>query len=276
MIEVELGCTSALKAAAWLKSDLRVHAVLRPLQDATAPPRGPVLRLEAASAAFGALTLLWGNELPASDDALFREAALGRSRAVWSDGLVYDTWRATARPLPARPLKGKPDPARPWLLFERAHAPPAMAQLVQPASLSPPQAHLWLRSREHWRPGFDSVVWQSTRKTLRSLLGHVDGVVASNGPLAWDATRLGLPVVELAGVGPPPELAAMRLARIVPASLVGDRRFWRRIVSDLVLERGAGSWSTSEWLRQARERFDVSGQTPGERWLRQLARRVSY
>jgi hypothetical protein len=94
-----------------------------------------------------------------------------------------------------------------------------------------------------------------------SLLGHVDVVVASPGPLAWDAARTGVPVLAPSRHPIPAEQARRRLARLVPSALARNPGFWHSIGNDLV-EARYGDWRTDEWVLRARALREACSERP--------------
>ena len=265
--QLELDVTSsAVRRAAWLLlRDRRVRFVPRLLGSAL-PARGPVLRLEPGSRAYGLVSVLWGEDEPREDTA--QQAAVGSSRAVWAPGGGRESWQDIARPLPGRASYGTPDFERPWVLLGQGAAwqPDAVARHT---GLTNAQPHL-LDPRGLRAP--DAVWWLSTRRTLRSLLGHVDALIAEPGPLTWDAARVGLPTWSADGVAAPASaLESRRLARLVPESLVGDADFWRQLVDDL-LRGDCSLWGTQQWLELARERAAARERAWPQRLKRKLGK----
>lgn len=253
---VELGALKPelLRIARFLGSDPRVEISTRRVRAPHALPQGRVLRLEAASCVAPLVSVLWGEE-PLGSRSSAREvadAALGVSRACWVTTHEPELWYRTSRPLPERARLGAPAKDRPWVLVApqlRVDA-PALSELTGLHQAQPHFLRLTRAARQQ-----RGVAWLPTRSVLASLLGHVDAVVAASGPLAWDALRAGTPVfAPVTDAGASAEASRQRLARIVPAQLVGSREFWRSLVSQLLDGSFASEWGTGAWLLQARSR----------------------
>jgi hypothetical protein len=118
----------------------------------------------------------------------------------------------------------------------------------------------------------DPVWWLPTRNVLLSLLGRVHAVVASQGPLAWDAARIGVPVIEPEPVRALPAAGVeRRLACMVPGRLVDDDAFWLMIGSQLADGINSEEWGTSAWTLLARDSgAAVRGGFPAGTWQRKL------
>ncbi len=238
---------AVLRAATFLRNHprLRVNVIAR--SGATTLPSDGVLRIEPGSRLEPVLTLLWGGyKAPAAE--VQRSARVGLSAAVLNRGPTGYEWSGRARPLPSRSRFGFPDESRPWVLVA-PHARVSRDRIAALTGLSDPQLHYLSPRPAAIVAG--SVCWLPTRHVLLSLLGRVHAVVASQGPLAWDAARLGVPVFE-----PEPVRALSaasverRLSSMVPAKLLGDREFWECIGSQLA--DGASDWGTVAWTLRAR------------------------
>src|SRR5690606_29939547 len=81
----------------------------------------------------------------------------------------------------------------------------------------------------------DTVVWPASRSVVEALLGQVHAIVCRPGPLWWDAAAANIPVFcpePLTAVES--EVAARRLAHVVPSRLVECEEFWQSVVSDVL------------------------------------------
>lgn len=236
------------------------------MRSADLPPSGRVLRLEPGSCARPLLTVLWGED-PVTLAVNEREqATLGANRACWPTSHEGDDWHRLARPLPSWARLGSPAATQPWVLV----APELRVGerlLTEITGLHHPQPHFLRPTARAGAQG--GVVWLPTSRIIESLLGHVDAVLAPNGPLAWDAKRAGTPVFEM-GDGAPPDLGLRRLARVVPEDLVGEPSFWRTLVSNLLDGSGTSSWGTLPWLRLTRAHWLGRSASPTARLARKL------
>jgi hypothetical protein len=254
-LTLELGGVDAplLRAALLLHRDPRLRVKLRLVASPTRLPASGVLRIELGSSVHPLVTVLWGDE-PAdpSTAGQSEQAALGASAACWSTANRHESWYRIARSLPDWTRIGKPAARQPWVLL----APGAGVDAEQVKRLTGlPNAQLHFLSPFGATPARGDVIWWGTRDVLESLLGHVDAVVAPNGPLAWDAQRIGTPVFDPGtSAGVPLNLGLLRLARLVPQELVADAEFWRVLASGLLHGFAASDWGTLPWLRLARAR----------------------
>lgn len=250
---------------------LRYHPLLNvrvaSRKSASPLPRGRTLRVEPASRIEPMVTLLWGGHAPSEDEAQ-RAARVGLSSAVFGSGPRGYEWSRAGRPLTGVPRVGLPDPKRPWVLVA-PHARMEHAAVVAATGLTDPQLH-YLGAPDTLDAG--SVWWFPTPSTLLSLMGRVHAVVASQGPLAWDAIRLGVPVVEPHPVSALPAVSVeRRLACTVPARLATSREFWDRIGRQLAEGIERDDWGTLAWtLRARRERAHNAGPLAKVAWHRKL------
>ncbi len=260
---------AAFRAASALRSHPRLQVSFAPGRGAHVDPRGRVLRIEPGSRLEPVLTLLWGAHPPLEADALQREVRLGLSAAILGRGPLGYEWSGRAQPLPDRACIGSPDPGRPWVLVA-PHARIDSASIAAVTGLSDPQLH-------YLKPRPDStasapVWWLPTRNVLLSLLGRVHAVVASQGPLAWDAARIGVPVIEPEPVRALPAAGVeRRLSCMVPGRLAEDNTFWYAIGNQLADGIRPEDWGTTAWTLQARDSFPAS-QWPlaASAWQRKL------
>ncbi len=251
-VTIEFGSwgLTTLGIARRLMREPQLRARLR-LADTPEQAPGPgVLRIESASLVRPLVTVLWGDE-PAHEPSA-EDLCVALSREVWSDVQTPESWRLTAGPLPRGLRLGETDPDRPWVLI----APGVATTLAQVEALSKLQdAQLHVLGMSSPKDDRHVVRWLPRRRVICSLLGQVDAVIAPPGPLAWDAARVGVPVFDPASApGLPPELAARRLARTVPAALVGDPGFWEQLARDVSSGVRSPRWGTIRWLLQAREK----------------------
>jgi hypothetical protein len=210
-----------------------------------------VLRIESGSRVEPILTLLYGQERHVDDEEQARAARLGLNAAVFTAGRPGYEWSGRGNPLPARACVGAPDPSRPWVLVAPGVRVDERA-VESLAGLHKPQLH-FLGLPAYSRK-LSSVWWLPSPGVVLSLLGRASSVLAPPGPLAWDAARLGVPVID-AEAKPrlSPSVVDRRLARVVPAALVSDGGFWRALVAQLAEPDDAAEWGTIAWLLQARE-----------------------
>jgi len=249
-IELPSPGITTLRAVKHLLRDQRLNASVRVTSAPRHAPGPGVLRIESASVVRPVVTVLWGDELTRELSPSDLEVAL--SREIWADAASPEPWRMTAEPLLELARIGAPDRERPWVLV--APGVTTAAQYVeQVTGLQEPQLHfLGTGAADGTRA---AVRWLPRRKVVRALLGQVDAVIAPTGPLAWDALRAGVPVFtpESAG-GVPWELAMCRLKRTVPAVLINDGAFWRKLAADLLRGADDARWGTVAWVLHARER----------------------
>ncbi len=254
-----------VKAASFLLRDSRLSCSVRFVRRPETAPSADVLRLEPGSMVRPLISVLWGGDSLAEPT----HRSIGLTRAIWFEGRSSADWQSPGELLTRRSFYGTPDRERPWVLV----APGLRVEstdLEHATGLSNPQLHL-LRPRQAARHR-QAVYWWPSGKVLASLLGRVDAVVAPNGPLAWDAQRVGAPYFEpAAGEGVPAELANRRLARLVPETLVGDGAFWDGLVAQLLDESWVTQWGTKHWLLLARDRAPVR---PGGLRIRRKLRKL--
>ena len=250
-VEVSSRSVTGLRAAWAIRSNPLLNVSIRSVDTPHALPRGRVLRIESGSRVEPILTLLYGVERVVEDAELARAARLGLNAAVFTAGRPGYEWSSRGRPLPARACVGSPDPSRPWVLV----APGARVDgraLEAFAGLSNPQLHFLGPSGYSGKHA--AVWWLPSPSVVLSLLGRVTSVLAPRGPLAWDAERLGVPVID---PEPTPRLpqrvVERRLARVVPAALAADASFWTTLGSQLAQAEVATDWGTIAWLLRARE-----------------------
>jgi hypothetical protein len=250
-IEVSPRNVGALRAAWSLRSNPCLNVSLRSIDTPQELPRGRVLRIESGSRVEPMLTLLYGAERQVDDDEHQRAALLGLNAAVFTAGRPGYEWSGRGRPLPARACVGVPDPRRPWVLVAPGVRVDERA-LERLAALDNPQLH-FLGPAAYSRK-FSAVWWLPSPRVVLSLLGRVGSVLAPPGPLAWDAERLGVPVID-AGSAPwvSARVVERRLAHVVPAALVSEPGFWKSLGSQLAQPDVADAWGTAAWLLRARE-----------------------
>jgi hypothetical protein len=264
---LELGDLNAsvIRAAAFLLRDRRIAWSVRIVASPQELPGSNVLRLEAGSMVRPLVTVVWGGDGAMSTAT---QKSLALTQAVWFEANPNERWKRSSAPLPERSFYGTPDQERPWVLLAPGLRVDSTA-LEHTTGLSNPQLHL-LRPRQAVSHRH-AVYWWPSRSVLASLLGHVDAVVAPNGPLAWDALRIGAPhfaISERGGVSP--ELADRRLARLVPETLVQDRAFWQSLVTQMLDGTSSSRWGTTHWLHLARERAHLRSGNGGLRIARKL------
>jgi hypothetical protein len=249
-IELPSPNVTTLRAVERLLREPRLKARVRVTRAPRQVPKPGVLRIESASVVRPVLTVLWGDE-PMSE-AVAGDVRMALSREIWTDDAAPEAWRITAAPLPERArLFGAPDPRRPWVLV----APGSRVSPAQVAQLTgSPNAQLHFVGLASATREDGAVCWLPRRSVLCALLGNVEAVLASPGPLAWDAERAGVPVFQVSPeAGVPAELVARRLTRTVPTALVGDPLFWQRLATDVLGDPDSMQWGTVAWLLRARE-----------------------
>jgi hypothetical protein len=260
---------AGLRAVSALRAHPRLQVRIAAPRGANVDPRGRVLRIEPGSRLEPVLTLLWGARPPVEADILQREARLGLSSAILGRGPSGYEWSGRTRPLPERVCVGSPDPNRPWVLVA-PHARVDCTAVAAASGLMDPQLH-YLKPRPD-STASEPVWWLPTRNVLLSLLGRVHAVVASQGPLAWDAARIGVPVIEPEPVRALPAAGVeRRLACMVPGSLVDDEAFWSMIGSQLVDGIKSEEWGTTAWTLLARDGVGaLAGGFAAGKWQRKL------
>lgn len=249
-IELPSPSVATLRAVEALLREPRLKAKLRVIRAPRTAPSSGVLRIESASLVRPVLTVLWGDEQALEHSP--EDARVALSREIWADDAAPEPWRVTAEPLPTRArVLGRPDRDRPWVLM----APSVRMTPAQAAALTGAedcQLH-FIGLAAPSGPG-RPVCWLPQRRAISALLGKVDAVIAPPGPLAWDAERAGVPVFQPpARDSLPTELMDRRLTRTVPATLVGDANFWRRVADGLLGGTGF-EWGTAAWVLHARAR----------------------
>ncbi len=259
-VEISRTSPAVLRVLTYLLRDPRLTVNPRLIRGHEPVPRGRVLRIEPGSLVEPVLTLGWGEDTATEHDGNDVDVAL--NSAIWSaDGL--DSWRLTSAPLPRRVRFGHPDERRPWVLV----APGVDATLVTVERLTALHAAQTHHISPRGMPA-DAVLWPPTGHGIASLLGHVDAVLAPPGPLAWDAARVGVPVLAPERPQIPADLVERQLSRTVPALLAQEREFWNALVGSLLAGEVEPSWGTASWVRQARQRRADSQGEP--RWQRKL------
>jgi hypothetical protein len=260
---------ASLRAASALRAHPRLRVQIAPSRFASVDPRGRVLRIEPGSRLEPVLTLLWGAHRPVEPEMLRREARLGLSAAILSGGPSGYEWSGRARPLPSRACIGTPDPERPWVLVA-PHAQVDGATVAAATGLTDPQLH-YLTPRQISMES-SPVCWLPTRSVLLSLLGRVHAVVASQGPLAWDAARIGVPVIEPEPVRAlPAARVERRLSCMMPSRLLDDDGFWKSIGDQLAFGVEPDDWGTTAWTLRARDTLPSRpGQLMAGTWQRKL------
>lgn len=270
VIEVSPRNVSALRAAWALRSNPGLNASIRAIDAPHALPSGRVLRIESGSRVEPMLTLLYGAERAVDDDEHQRAVRVGLNAAVFTTGRPGYEWSDRGRMLPARACLGIPDSSRPWVLVAPGVRVDERVR-EQLARLSNPQLH-FLGPSTHSR-SFSGVWWLPTPKVVLSLLGRVSAVLSAPGPLAWDAARLGVPVIEASRTWPlSAHVVDRRLAHIVPATLASHASFWKVLGAQLAETEATGEWGTIAWLLRAREGSALPATTfiDGARFKRKL------
>lgn len=147
---------------------------------------------------------------------------LGESEAAYWGLDDFEPYRALADLHPT-PLPGpKPDAARPWVLVD-AGSEADVNRALRERGLLGAQIHLLLPAAARLGLGSrDAVRWLDRPAVAAALLGRADLVITRDGPLAWDAMRVGRQVVCLDSNRP---ASAARLATTLPPALVTDRSF---------------------------------------------------
>lgn len=231
-----------------------IHKALRPLRvDPVVSFRpayesastGRLLRICPASRALPVISVLLEDDVAREDDQVSCE--LGLTELVWHDERDWELWRHRTRPLSRWRCVGTPDSSRPWVLVEPGLELDAQAIEEQTGLLSP-QLHSIAGLPLSKRRG-DGVRWFVPWANLLPLLGHVDCVVASDGPLAWDARRAGVPLVV---VGERQYDRKAALSRLVPAALATKETFWLSLSRALTVGRIPAEWGTFSWVRASR------------------------
>jgi hypothetical protein len=259
---------AALRAATALHAHPGLDVTIAPGRRANVEPRGHVLAIEPGSRLEPVLALLWGAHRSLDVEMLRREARLGLSAAILGSGPSGYEWSGRARPLPKRACMGIPDPRRPWVLVA-PHARVDSAMVSARTGLSDPQLHFLGPRRD--LTASSPVWWLPTRSVLLSLLGRVHAVVASQGPLAWDAARIGVPVIEPEPVRALPAAGVeRRLASLVPGMLVHDDAFWAAIGSQLAEGINPAAWGTTAWTLRARHSAVPPSPLSTSTWQRKL------
>lgn len=209
----------------------------------------------------GTLELGSASRLRGSAYALFREAsvvagapppdavALGLSEYAYYGLDDFEPYRALGRPLPA-PLPGTPpDPTRPWAIVEGMRVAEARVMLRDLAARDPDlerdgiaeaQLHTFL-PQGAVAPGLEPGVvrWLDWPGAVGAVLGHTRVVLCREGPLAWDALRLGRVYVRVPSERPLDEPLARpglardhRLAAVIPPVLLSDPRTLRALIDE--------------------------------------------
>jgi hypothetical protein len=96
-IEIPSPTGAVLGAVRHLARDPRLSVSIRIARALDEPPRGRTLRIEPASTIRPLLTLLWGEDTPATGGEDDLRIAL--SPAAW-EGTTWEAWRWMAAPLP--------------------------------------------------------------------------------------------------------------------------------------------------------------------------------
>ncbi len=188
---------------------------------------------------------------------------LGRSIVAWQHPSEVEAWSRLHRPLPIARW-GRPDRSRPWVLV----GPDAWAYRESVGAFAT-DAGLQLHTMGQRGWGRDAVVWWPTSRALGSLLGRVSIVVASPGPLAWDALRAGCEVVAPGPLDLHTERwARQRLAHLVPHPLSRSERFWDRLLHDCAAGVPSRPWGTSHWIREAIDLNEAELRELTPRWRR--------
>ena len=160
-------------------------------------------------------SLVIGFEVPFSGDAAEEAAELALTTAAWDTLEGVEIWRRLSAPIGGRPLRGRPDFYRPWVLAwggggARPASPPEGMQQHVVGGLVPPSG--------------EAVWWPAQRAVIAAVLGRASLVLDRSGPLAWDALRAGIPVEEPTAGG------SLKLAGLVPETLLGEPELWRHVV----------------------------------------------
>jgi len=185
-----------------------------------------VLEVGSSSRIREAAYFLWDG-VPLDDsrvDPLF-DAAL-TEHAFWGPD-DFEPYRALAATLP-RPWPGaRPDLRARWVVIDGVAPADARTRLAR-HGLADAQLHAF-GPRDFSRVALDRsvVTWVDRPATVAAVLGRASAVLAANGPLAFDAARLGRSWIELRG---DPREARRRLVATIPPLLLRDVAFLRHVV----------------------------------------------
>jgi hypothetical protein len=150
----------------------------------------------------------------------------------------------------ARPMLcvGTPDHSLEWLVTVAS----AARGVASRSAFSRFQLHVIGFSR---RAARDSVMWPSAYR-VAFVLGHAAIVIAPPGPLAFDAIRFRIPVLQPATCEPYPDaLLDERLPGLVPASLLDCESLWRHVAAQtrrVAQGQRPEPLCTPEWLLHGR------------------------
>jgi hypothetical protein len=210
-----------------------------------AHPEQPQVLIGRASLIRPAIYIRWVN--PFSGQDAERATAIALTSAAWDGPDEFEAWRVLSRPLPRCACLGFPDFDRNWLLTTPDLA---STELELPLKLQL-QLQLHVFGLPRRRPP-TSVAWLPASRIAASLLGRATAVQAPPGPLAFDALRASIPVVD-PFTGAPWEAPRLdnRLAGLVPPRLLADERLWRHVVDqtrDVARGSGAQPLCTSDWI----------------------------
>ncbi len=141
---------------------------------------------------------------------------------------------------PGDPLRRAPAARNPLAAHRRRHPgphwfidagrePPVRPALREAQQEAQQEAQLHILDRCAGAPVAGVHAWKVSPDTVPSLLLASDGVIADDGPLAWDALRLGLPLAPLS-VG---HRHRHPSAAILPAGAALDPAVWRVLLAAL-------------------------------------------
>jgi hypothetical protein len=242
-----------------MRSNPRLNVRVRTIDAPHELPRGRVLRIEPGSRVEPIVTLLWGSGQWVEEEEHARAVRLGLNAAVFTGGRVGYEWSERGRPLPARARVGIPDPLRPWVLVAPSVS-MSDGTIERITGLSNPQPHFIAPAVVSRKAA--PVWWFPSPSVILSLLGRVSCVLAQPGPLAWDAARLGVPVIDPETTQRlPRNIVERRLAGVVPAALALDRAFWHGLATELQGANEEPEWGTVSWLLSVREGRSKRGNT---------------
>lgn len=160
--------------------------------------------------------------------SLSAASALGLSEYAYFGRDSFEPYRVLGAPLPA-PFPGpQPDFARPWVVLEGI-APATASGHLSAVALRDVQLHTLVPGSAPFAGlSADVVRWLDFPATTASVLGRSYAVIASDGPLLWDAIRLDRNAIPTEHVDV--HARDLRLAATLPPILLGDRHTLKALV----------------------------------------------
>lgn len=197
-------------------------------------------------------------EQPFHGEAAREAAPRGLTAIAWDQPGEFEVWRELGRPLSRLPHRGEPDFSRPWMVTlaseriasKKSEPPRHDEQLHVIGTAKVPLQH---------RHRTDAVWWPNLPTVAAAVVGRCESVLGDSDALAWDALRLGVPVINasLNNQRADSTRAPSLLAGLVPATLLADRQLWRHVAQTIArLHREGGTpvpLLTPEWIARGRQ-----------------------